>query len=90
MLRGRGERRRREKGRGGQVKIVGERDGRDEIKGKRQIISGPQSKKYKISLILGLDFTGKRVSHGPFSQGVYNLMGNLYIRIQSKKQNHDK
>ena len=63
---------------------------RDEIKGKRQIISGPQSKKYKISLILGLDFKGKRVSHGPFSQGVYNLMGNLYIRIQSKKQNHDK
>lgn len=49
-----------------------------------------QEAKYKILLTPGLDSRGKRTSHGPFLQGVYNLMGNASVRIQSKKQNHDK
>lgn len=88
MLRGRGERRRKEKGRGGQVKIVGEREGRGEIKGERLIISGPQSKKYFTDPWSRLQ-REKDITWSIFT-GVFNLMGNLYIRIHSKKQKHDK
>ena len=49
-----------------------------------------QEAKNKILLTPGLDSRGKRRSHGPCLQGVYNLMGNASVRIQSEKQNHDK